>query len=163
MCSERCCIMVLICHWLPSGGGGRVQMGVDDPHGGSNLPPVCRNDQIHFIDEFSHLFSSFFLLLAAPVAYGCSGLGVKLELLLGPTPQPRQRWIWAAPVTYTTVCSNTGSLTHWARPRIELTSSQRLGWVPNSLSHNRNSSSPILNTGRQMDTAWVVSVSMRAW
>ena len=37
--------------------------------------------------------------------------------------QPRQRGIQAAPATYATACSNTGSLTHWARPWIKPASS----------------------------------------
>ena len=40
-----------------------------------------------------------------------------------PTPQPQQREIWAASVTYTTAYSNAGSLTHWARPGIKPASS----------------------------------------
>ena len=46
-------------------------------------------------------------------------LGVKSELLPRLTPQPQQRGIWAASSTYTTVYGSVGSLTHWARPRIE--------------------------------------------
>ena len=42
-----------------------------------------------------------------------------------PTPQPEQHQIWATSVTYAAIWSNTGSLTHWARPGIEPTSSQR--------------------------------------
>ena len=41
--------------------------------------------------------------------------------------------------TYAAACSNTGSLTHWARPGIEPTSSQRLCWVLSLLSHSGNS------------------------
>ena len=49
-------------------------------------------------------------------------LGVEMELHLPPTPQPQQRRIWAASVTYTMAHGNTGSLTHWARPGVEPTS-----------------------------------------
>ena len=38
-------------------------------------------------------------------------------------PEPQQCWIQAASATYTTAHSNTGSLTHWARPEIEPLSS----------------------------------------
>ena len=38
-------------------------------------------------------------------------------------PQPQQWQIQATSVTYTTDHGNTGSLTHWARPGIELTTS----------------------------------------
>ena len=71
------------------------------------------------------LFVCFvFLFMAIPVAYGRSWA---------------RGWIGATAVTYTTVCSNTGSLTHWARPGIKPKSSQRQHWVLNPLSHNRNS------------------------
>jgi len=43
-----------------------------------------------------------------------------------PQPQPQQHGIWAASATYTTAHRNTGSLTHWARPGIELASSWML-------------------------------------
>ena len=43
-----------------------------------------------------------------------------------PTPQPQQHGIWAESVTYITVQSNTWSLTHWARPGMEPTSSRIL-------------------------------------
>ena len=81
-------------------------------------------------------------LLIRKKNYGCTcgiwkflGQGVKLEPQLGPTPQPRQHWIGATSVTHPTVCGNTRSLTHWARPGIKPTSSQRQCQVPNSLSH----------------------------
>ena len=40
-----------------------------------------------------------------------------------PTPQPQQHQIRATSVAYAAVCHNTGSLTHWARPGIEPSSS----------------------------------------
>ena len=40
---------------------------------------------------------------------------------------------------YAAACSNAGSLTHLARPRIEPASSQKLCQVLNQLNHNRNS------------------------
>ena len=40
-----------------------------------------------------------------------------------PTPQPQQCQIWAASASYTTAHSNTGSLTHRARPGMEPTTS----------------------------------------
>ena len=66
--------------------------------------------------------------------------GFKSELQLSPTPQPWPHQIRDAPATYTTACSNIGSLTYWARPGIEPTCSWRLHQVLNRLSHNRNSS-----------------------
>ena len=43
-------------------------------------------------------------------------LGVELELQLRPIPQPEQHHIPDASATYTAVCGNTRSLTHWVRP-----------------------------------------------
>ena len=68
------------------------------------------------------------------------GLGVKLELLLSPTPQPWQRQIWATSVTYAAAWDNARSLTHWVGPEVGPASSQRKRWVLNPLSHNGNSS-----------------------
>ena len=42
------------------------------------------------------------------------------------TPQPQQRRIWAAFATYTTADCNSRSVTYWARPRIEPTTSRFL-------------------------------------
>ena len=55
-------------------------------------------------------------------------------------PQPRQQGIRATSESYTTACSNSGSLTHGAKPEIEPASSRTLCWVLNLLSHNGNSS-----------------------
>ena len=52
-----------------------------------------------------------------------SRLGIESELYFRPTPQPQQQGTWAKPSTYTTLHSNTRSLTHWARPGIEPASS----------------------------------------
>ena len=56
-----------------------------------------------------------------------------------PTPQPQQRQIRVAFATYTTAFGNTRSLTHWARPGTEPTSSQTLCQVLSLLSHSENS------------------------
>ena len=53
-------------------------------------------------------------------------LGSSWSCSCQPTPQPQQRQIWATSVTYTTAYSNAGSLTYWARPRIEPASSWML-------------------------------------
>ena len=63
-----------------------------------------------------------------------------------PIPQPQPHGIWALSVTYTVVCGNAQSLTHWVRAGIELASSGTLCQVLNPLGHNRNSSIIILNT-----------------
>ena len=43
-----------------------------------------------------------------------------------PTPQPQQRQIRGASMTYTTIQGSTRSLTHWARPGMEPTTSRFL-------------------------------------
>ena len=49
--------------------------------------------------------------------------GIKLKPRCWPTPQPEQRQIQATSATYTAAHSDTGSLTHCARPGIEPTTS----------------------------------------
>ena len=61
------------------------------------------------------------------------GPGVESKLQVQPVPQPQQYWVWAA---YTP--AYTRSLTHWARPGIKPTSSQRPRQVLHPLSYNRN-------------------------
>ena len=56
-----------------------------------------------------------------------------------PTPQPQQHGIQAASEPCVLACGNTGSLTQWARPGIEPTSSWTLCQVLNLLSYNGNS------------------------
>ena len=92
--------------------------------------------KLYFIHQFTpHPFFSWLPLRHMEVL----GPGVESELQLWPMPQTWQCRIWAASVTYTATYGNTGSLTHWARPEIEPTSSQRQCWVLNLLSHNGNS------------------------
>ena len=68
----------------------------------------------------------FFLFMVVPAAYGSSqARGQTRNAAAVLTPQPQQLWIQATYVTYVAACSNTRSLTHWARPGIEPTSSQR--------------------------------------
>ena len=68
-------------------------------------------------------FVFFFFLVfsrAAPTAYGGSQAGGLIgAAATGLTPQPQQRRIRAASVTYTTAHGNTGYLTHRASPGIE--------------------------------------------
>ena len=62
----------------------------------------------------------FWLFRATPMAYGGSqARGSNRSYSCQPQPQPQQCQIQAASVTYTTAHSNTGPLTHWARPGIE--------------------------------------------
>ena len=70
-------------------------------------------------------FTYFFAFLGPhPVAYGGSQARGQIRAVatgLRHSQQPRQ--IWATSATYTTTHGNAGSLTHWARPGIEPTSS----------------------------------------
>ena len=63
----------------------------------------------------------FFLFMATPVTYKSSQARGPIRAALSglyhrPAPQPPQ--IWATFVTYTAICGNAGSLTHWVRPGI---------------------------------------------
>ena len=71
------------------------------------------------------VFFFFFLVFLGPHLRHMEvpRLGVESELQLPASPQPQQRQTWASPATYPTACSNAGSLTYWARPGIEPTSS----------------------------------------
>ena len=67
----------------------------------------------------------FWLFRATPAAYGCSQdrvTGLNRSRSCWPPPQPQQHRIQASSVPYTTAYSNSGSLTHWARPGIKSTS-----------------------------------------
>ena len=88
-------------------------------------------------DSCSH-WNFFFLFTAVPSAYRSS-------LARGQTWAAWQLWIPAASVTYGAACSNTRSLTHWARPGIEPASSWRQHGVLNLLSHNGNSTLEYFN------------------
>ena len=81
-----------------------------------------------------------FPFMAAPAAHEVPGPGAELKLPLWPTPQSWQHQIWAESVTYPAACSDAGSLTHWARPRIEPTTSQRQCRVLKLLSPSGKSS-----------------------
>ena len=74
---------------------------------------------------FSFSFFSLSFLLFGPHLWQMEvpRLGVQSELQLLAFAQPQQQGIWAMSVTYTTAHSNSGSLTHWARPGIKLESS----------------------------------------
>ena len=95
---------------------------------------ACYLDYLYFL----YIFLSFF---------GCTcgiwkflGEGSSRRCSCRPSSQPQQCRIRATSVTYTSACSNAGSLTHLARPRIKPTSSWRfLSQVLHPLSHNRNS------------------------
>ena len=76
----------------------------------------------HLAKVFFFFFSSL-LFRAMPVAYGCFLPSQGLNRSCSCQPQPQQHRIWATPVTYTTLHGNSRSLTHWARPGTEPTSS----------------------------------------
>ena len=70
------------------------------------------------------IVSTFFCFVlffrAAPAAYGGSQARSQIGAArCQPMPQPQQRWIYAASVTYTTAHGNARSLTPWERPGIE--------------------------------------------
>ena len=69
---------------------------------------------LYFIYLFIYLFI-YFLFRAIPEENEVRGLGVQ--------GRPMETWDQASSVTYTAACSNTGSLTHCARPGIEHASS----------------------------------------
>ena len=70
-------------------------------------------------------------------AYGSSRPGVKSELQLWPMPEPQQYQIKTASANYTTAYGNALSLTHWVRPGIKPSSSQRQHCVLNPMSPTR--------------------------
>ena len=89
------------------------------------------------------LFSFFFFFLffnAAPAAFGSSQTKGQIEAaIFQPIPQTQQHLIRAASTTYTTACSNVGSLSYSGRPGFKYASSQTLCQVINPLSHKRKS------------------------
>ena len=74
-------------------------------------------------------------LMTMPVAYGSSQASRSCRLM----PQLWPHQIQAPSVTCIAAFSNTGSLTHWARPGIKPASSWRQHHVLNPLSHSGNS------------------------
>ena len=94
-------------------------------------PFHCRRLSLSYSNALNLFFFLFFLVMAAPAAYGSSQARGRIE---------------AATVAYATAmatmdsscicclhCSNTRSLTHWARPGIEPTSSWTVCLVLNQL------------------------------
>ena len=85
----------------------------------SSRTSLVVNSQIFFSEDvyfFLHFFFFFKWLYLWHIEV--LGLGVELELQLGPMLQTRQCQIFATSVTYTTACGNAGSVTPWARPGI---------------------------------------------
>ena len=83
--------------------------------------------QVHFImikkeKKFFCLFRAICLLWHMEVPR----LGSNWSYCHWPMPEPQQRQTQASSVTYTTAQGNAGSLTHWARPGIEATTSRFL-------------------------------------
>ena len=94
---------------------------------------------------FNGLFVCLFFFLQLNLRHmEVPRLCAESELQLQPTPQPQQHQIWATSATYTSPWGKGRSLTHWGRPGIEPSSSQRLRRVLNPLCHNGNSN-PIPN------------------
>ena len=69
-------------------------------------------------------FFFFFFFLGLHVQHmEVPRLGVNQSYNCWPTPQRQQYQIWATSATYTIAHGNTGSLTHWVRPKMEPTTS----------------------------------------
>ena len=100
-----------------------------------SLSFIWLNEKI--IVQFSFLFFSFH---GHTHDMEVPRVGVELELQVRLMSQTQQHQIWTTSVTYTTSCRRTRFLTHWARPGIKPSSSQRQLWVLIPLSHNKNSS-----------------------
>ena len=100
---------------------------------------LCRLKSV-YPHPLSLFFFFFFLLfrlhsqcMKVPRLGGQSGATAATYLTATTMPDP----IWVVSETYTTACSNAGSLTHWTGPGIKPTSS----WILARLfpmSHNRN-------------------------
>ena len=90
----------------------------------------------------------------APVTYGSSWPGVESELQLQSIPWPHR--IRATSATCAAACGNSGSLTHWTRPGMELASSQRQHRILNPLNHNGNFPFAHFNDGLNINF-WIVS------
>ena len=89
-----------------------------------------------FILFYFYYFYFYFLLFMATLMaiWRFPGQGSNQSYSCHPTPQPQQCQIWAVSVTDARAHGNTGSLAHWARPRIEPASSWILvgfanGWA----------------------------------
>ena len=95
----------------------------------------------------------FFLFTVSPAAYGDPEPKVKSELQLQPTPWPWQHQIQATSANYAAACGNITSLTHWARPGIEPSSSRRQCQVFNLLNHTGNSVKCLL-TNEWIEKMW---------
>ena len=84
-------------------------------------------------------FLFFLLFRATPTAYGNLRLGLNRSCSCRPASQPQQQRIQDTSATYATACSNTRSLTYWAKPGIKSASSRTLCQVLNLLRHDGNS------------------------
>ena len=92
----------------------------------SKINPIFdENDEVSiFFRMYFCILTFFFLFRDIPVAYGSSQARGRIRAAAaGPTPQTQQLGIWAASMAYTIACGNARSLTHWAGPGIEPTSS----------------------------------------
>ena len=120
--------------------GLKTQLAIGRPgEEQENMPKFSLFKEVTFSVTKITYFFLFCLFRIVPMAYG----GSQSEGSNRPMPQPQQCGIRTTSVTYTTAHDNAGSLTHWARPGIEPTSSWILGgfincWATmgNSLSFN---------------------------
>ena len=86
---------------------------------------VSTEPQQELLSIYLFIYLLIYLLFRATgVTYGSSqARGSNRSYRCQPAPQPQQHRIWVTSVTYTTAQSNAGSLTHWVRLGIDLTSS----------------------------------------
>ena len=85
------------------------------------LPYITSCHSVSFHSPATSLLSFFLWHICGIWKFPIQGLNWSCSC--GPTPQPQQHQIRVVSVTYTTACSNVGSLTHWAGPGIEPSSS----------------------------------------
>ena len=95
------------------------------------------NGQMGFLHTFLFFFSFFFFFICTCRIWNFPGYGYNWGANVPPMPESQQCQIQATPAASAAAC-NAGSLTHWARPAIEPTSSLTLYWALNLLSHNEN-------------------------
>ena len=110
--------------------------------GGCGRKGMCMGEDRKGWEDCKRLLNFFFLFVTIPVAYGITqarggirAVGTGLchsHSNIG--SEPHQQHTLTMPA-----CDNARSLTHWARPGIEPTSSWALCWVLNPLSHSGNS------------------------
>ena len=125
---------------------------------------VKKDKVINFKNFFFFFFCLFAFSRATPTAYG----GSQARGLIGahgcwPTPQPQQCQIWTLSATHTTTHGNAGSLTRWARPGIEPSTSWFLVRFVNHWATTGTPYFAILVTMGKTRIAFFVKLFLHAW